>query len=441
MSRILVTTLGSLGDLHPYIALGLGLRDRGHEIVFVTIKDYQAAIEAVGFEFQPLGEELMNVADPEMVAMMMDRQNGTERVFKDYLMVNLRDNYHHLLAAAKGVDFIVAHEVVFAAPLVAEMLKIDWATGILAPGSFFSAYDPFVLPPYPFVVKFRWMGPKVNRLIRDAAKIVTRNWGDPVRQLRQELGLAPLQGNPIIDAKYSPELVLALFSAVVGAPQPDWPPHTVQTGFPVYDGGNVRSLSDELEQFLAAGAPPIVFTLGSAAVVAPGRFFQVSIEAAIRLNRRAVLLIGNNPPPELPPELIAIDYAPYSQIFPRAAAIVHQGGIGTTAQALRSGRPTLIMPYSHDQPDNAARAERLGTSVTISRENYTVDRAVKALSALLTDPSYGTRAAEIGCIVRSEDGIGLACEAIQSQLAVPARAVDRWRSLSLGESGDGKLPI
>lgn len=436
MSRILLTTLGSLGDLHPYIALGLGLRDRGHDIVFVTIKDYQAAIEAVGFEFQPLGEELMNVADPEMVAMMMDRHKGTERVFKDYLMVNLRDNYHHLLAAAKGVDFIVAHEVVFAAPLVAEMLKIDWATGILAPGSFFSAYDPFVLPPYPFVAKLRWLGPKVNRLIRDSAKIVTRNWGDPVRQLRQELGLAPLQGNPIIDAKYSPELVLALFSAVVGAPQPDWPPHTVQTGFPFYDRGSDRP-SDELQRFLAVGTPPIVFTLGSAAVVAPGRFFQVSIEAAIRLNRRAVLLIGNNPPSELPPELIAIDYAPYSYIFPRAAAIVHQGGIGTTAQALRSGRPTLIMPYSHDQPDNAARAERLGTSSTISRENYTVDRAVKALSALLTDPSYTTRAAEIGRIVSSEDGIGLACETILSRLAgsakIGSRAVDR--------SGDGKLPI
>jgi rhamnosyltransferase subunit B len=421
MSRILLTTLGSLGDLHPYIALGLGLRERGHEIVFVTIKDYQAAIEAVGFEFQPLGEDFMNVGDPEMVAMMMDRNKGTERVFKDYLMVNLRDNYHHLLAAAKGVDFMVAHEVVFAAPLVAEMLKLDWATGILAPGSFFSAYDPFVLPPYPFIARLRWLGPKVNRLIRDLSKIVTRNWGAPVRQLRQELGLAPIEGNPIINAKYSSELVLALFSSVVGAPQPDWPPHTVQTGFPVYDGGSERSLSDELERFLAAGEPPIVFTLGSAAVFDPGRFFQVSIEAAIRLNRRAVLPIGSNPPPEnLPPEIIAIDYAPYSQIFPRAAAIVHQGGIGTTAQGLRSGRPTLIMPYSHDQPDNAARAERLGVSRTISRENYTVNRAVKELSALLTDPSYATRAKEIGRLVSAEDGVSLACETILSRLVAPA---------------------
>jgi rhamnosyltransferase subunit B len=427
MSRILLTTLGSLGDLHPYIALGLGLRDRGHEIVFVTIKDYQAAIEAVGFEFQPLDADFMNVADPEMVAMMMDRNKGTERVFKDYLMVNLRDNYHHLLAAAKGVDFMVAHEVVFAAPLVAEVLKLDWATGILAPGSFFSAYDPFVLPPYPFVAKFRWMGPKVNRLIRDLSKIVTRNWGAPIRQLRQELGLAPLQGNPIIDAKYSPQLVLALFSSVIGAPQPDWPPHTVQTGFPVYDGGSDRSLSDELERFLAAGEPPIVFTLGSAAVVAPGRFFQVSIAAAIRLNRRAVLLIGDNPPPaNLPPELIAIDYARYSQIFPRAAAIVHQGGIGTTAQGLRSGRPTLIMPYSHDQPDNAARAERLGVSRTISREQYTVDRVVRELGMLLADPSYATKAEAIGRIVSAEDGVSVACETIVSKLFPSANLVN-WQ--------------
>ncbi|WP_051038991.1 glycosyltransferase [Chamaesiphon minutus] len=113
---------------------------------------------------------------------------------------------------------------------------------------------------------------------------------------------------------------------------------------------------------------------------------------------------------------MAIDYAPYSQLFARAAAIVHQGGIGTTAQGLRSGRPTLIMPYSHDQPDNAARAERLGGSRTIARENYTIDRAVKELSALLANPSYAAKAAEVGRIVSAEDGVSLAYEAILSRL-------------------------
>ncbi len=139
-------------------------------------------------------------------------------------------------------------------------------------------------------------------------------------------------------------------------------------GFTFYDGTQGGAeLTPELKQFLDAGEPPIVFTLGSAAVMTPGSFYQESIQAAKLLNRRAVLLIGKNAPPEnLPDDILAVSYAPYSQIFPYACAIVHQGGIGTTAQALRAGRPTLVMPYSHDQPDNAARVERLGTSRTIT---------------------------------------------------------------------------
>jgi rhamnosyltransferase subunit B len=152
-------------------------------------------------------------------------------------------------------------------------------------------------------------------------------------------------------------------------------------------------------------------------VLAPGRFFQESVEAVKQLHRRAVLLVGKNAPPEnLPPDILAIDYAPYSQIFPRACAIVHQGGIGTTAQALRSGRPTLIMPYSHDQPDNAARVERLGTSRTIPRDRYSASRVVKELKILMENPSYATKATKIGQIVRSENGVGVACDAIEKQL-------------------------
>nr|WP_250125752.1 nucleotide disphospho-sugar-binding domain-containing protein [Chroococcidiopsis sp. CCMEE 29] len=111
-----------------------------------------------------------------------------------------------------------------------------------------------------------------------------------------------------------------------------------------------------------------------------------------------------------------MSYVPYSQIFPRACAIVHQGGIGTTAQALRAGRPTLVMPYSHDQPDNAARVERLETSRTISRKQYTAKRVAKQLYELLENPSYAAKASEFGGLIRAEDGVGVACDAIEKQL-------------------------
>lgn len=147
MSRIVLTTVGSLGDLHPIIAIGLGLRDRGHDVLFATIKDYQTKIESLDFNFHAIRPDYISMDDPEMIALMMDLQKGTERVIRDYLLVNLRETYTDLMNAAQDADFIVSNEIVYAARLVAETLKIKWAFCALAPGSFFSAYDPFVMPP------------------------------------------------------------------------------------------------------------------------------------------------------------------------------------------------------------------------------------------------------------------------------------------------------
>ncbi len=412
MSQIVITTLGSLGDLHPMIALGLELRDRGHEIIFATLKDYRSRIEAIGFEFRSLRPDNVRMDDQEMLEMMMDLRRGPERVIRDYIMANIRATYTDLLKAAENADLIVSAELVYASRIVAEKMKIPWVLCALAAGSFFSAYDPLVLPGFEGLAKLRALGVGVNRAVMNFAKFMSRDWGKPLHQLRRELGLPPV-AHPIVGRdKYSSNLNLALFSKVLGAPQPDWHPKTVQTGFVFYDGQ--ANPNSKLERFLAAGEAPIVFTLGSAAVLAAGNFYQNSLEAVQQLNRRAVLLIGQNPPPEnLPESLIAIDYVPFSQIFPKACAIVHQGGIGTTAQALRAGKSMIVVPYSHDQPDNAARVERLGTSRTIPRDRFTVQRVVKELRELLNHPTYAIKAAEVGQIVRSENGIKAACDAIE----------------------------
>jgi rhamnosyltransferase subunit B len=416
MSRIVLTTIGSLGDLHPIIALGVSLRERGHEVVLASVEYYRSMVEPLGFEFYPIRPQGIEPDDKETIALMMDLRKGTERIIRDWIFANIRDTYTDLLEIAKGADLIIAGELIYAARIVAEILDIRWCLCVLAPASLFSAHDPSVLAPYPWLAKLRFLGLPFDRAVVNLAKLVTNSWGQPLHELRAELGLPPV-GNPIIESKYSPYLVLVMFSAVIASPQPDWPPSAVQTGFTCYDGNTEIGLHPDLDRFLKAGEPPIVFTLGSAAVMAPGRFFEESIAAAKQLNRRAVLLIGKNPPLEnLPDGIVAFDYAPYSQIFPQASAIVHQGGIGTTAQGLRSGRPTLIMPYSHDQPDNAARVERLGTSRTIYRNKYTADRVVKELRTILENPSYAATAARLGQIVRSEDGVRVACDEIDRQL-------------------------
>ncbi len=418
MSRIVLTTMGSRGDLHPMIALGLGLRARGHAVVFATHNEYRTTIESLGFEFHAMRPEHRALHEPKLMARIMDAKTGTE-YFYNWLFGSIRETYTDLLNIAQNAEFMVATEVVYPARAVAEMLGIRWAFAVLAPASFVSAYDLPVFPIFSGLSKLRSFGPLVTRRVVDFANFVSRDWGKPLHQLRQELGL-PVIANPIIAGKFSPYLVLAMFSSVIGAPQMDWPANTVQTGFTFYDGSpeNLQSTL-ELKRFLEAGELPLVFTLGSAAVMAPGNFYQESVQAAKQLNRRAVLLIGKNLLLEnSSADIVAIDYAPYSAIFPHACAIVHQGGIGTTAQALRSGRPTLVMPFSHDQLDNADRLERLGTSLTISRKHYTASRVVRALRQLLDYPGYAEKAAAIQHIVQAEDdGVRVACDAIEKQLS------------------------
>jgi len=314
-------------------------------------------------------------------------------------------------------DLLLLGELNYAGPLVAEVTGIPWASYVLAPLSFFSAFDPPVLPMYPRLAQADKTVPGMGRAIKRLARFVSRKWPQPIYDLRAELGLEK-GANPLFDAKHSPYLVLAMFSRVLGVEQKDWPEHTKITGFCLYDSdaGNA-GLPKHLEDFLKAGPAPVVFTLGSAAVLAAGKFYEFSAKAAIRLGVRAVLLIGsdqrNRPRQALPETICVAEYAPFSALFKRAAMVVHQGGVGTLAQCLRAGKPMLIMPYSHDQPDNGRRMRRLGVARVIQRENYTPVRVARKLKQMLDEPLFAQRAAEVAESIEHEDGVRSACNALE----------------------------
>ena len=256
-------------------------------------------------------------------------------------------------------------------------------------------------------------GPRINRFVHRVAKTASYSWWRPVRALRRELGLEE-GASPLFAGKYSPHLNLALFSRELQPPQPDWPAHTIQTGFLFHDEARAAVLPHSVADFLRAGEPPLVFTLGSAAVQLPGSYYEESAAAALALGRRALLLLGRNPRPVgLPPSIFAWDYLPYAAIFPHAAAVVHQGGVGTTAQTMRAGRPMLVMPFAHDQFDNAARVTRLGIGREIARRSYRRDRVANELRILLNDPRYHETATEIGRRIRDEKPEELACAALE----------------------------
>jgi UDP:flavonoid glycosyltransferase YjiC (YdhE family) len=419
MARIVLATFGSLGDLHPMLALGIELRGRGHEIVINTLEVYREKIAALGFEFYPLRPDVNPEDDRALARDLMDAKTGTEKLLREILLPNVRPMYEDLMRAVAGADLFVTGEVVFAAKSVSEKTGVKWITTSLAPASFLSAHDPFVPPTAQWLKHFRFFGSGFHGVIYGFVRRLVKSWLGDYREFRRELGLDE-NHDPVFDEKFSNLLHLALFSKVLGKPQPDWHSPTLQCGFCFYDGqDDLGKMPAGLQEFLDAGEPPVVFTLGSAAVMDARDFFEQSAEAARILRRRAVLLYGifNEPPKTtLDETIVAFDYAPYSQVFPKAACVVHQGGVGTTAQVLRAGVPHLFMPYSHDQPDNAARCERAGVARVISRDGYTAQAAAGELRKLLSDSSYKSNAVKAKSIVDVERGTQMACDAIEEML-------------------------
>jgi rhamnosyltransferase subunit B len=417
--RIVLSNIGTLGDINPLIALALELKRRGHIPVMALPMVYGPRIKPLDLEFHPIRPDI----DPTnnlLIEMIYDVKKGTETGLRQFLFPVLRQTYDDLLDAAtkpERADLLLLGELNYAGPIVAEVTGIPWASYVLAPLSFFSAFDPPVLPMYPKLARADKTIPGMGRAISRLARFVSRKWPQPIYDLRRELGLS--QGaNPLFDAKHSPYLVLALFSRVLGTEQKDWPENTLITGFCFYDAdaGNA-ALPPNLDKFVSEGEAPVVFTLGSAAVLAAGQFYEHSAGAAMEMGARAVLLIGsdprNRPKAKLPASICVAEYAPYSALFSRAALVVHQGGVGTTAQCLRAGKPMLIMPYSHDQPDNARRMQRLKVARVIQKKSYVPNRVAQTLKSMLADAGLTKHAKFVAQQVAREDGVRTASNALE----------------------------
>jgi UDP:flavonoid glycosyltransferase YjiC (YdhE family) len=247
------------------------------------------------------------------------------------------------------------------------------------------------------------------------------------------MSLPATNAHPMFDGA-SAELHLVLFSPELAGPQPDWPASAAQTGFPVHDRGEAgERLPLALDVFLRQGTPPIVFTLGSSAIFAADGFYVAAAQAARALGRRAVLMTGDeslNPVPGVPPvahapagaPIVTVPYAPHSEVMPRACAVVHQGGVGTTAQAMLAGKPMLVVPFSHDQPDNADRLRRKGVARVLERSRVSAEAFTRELAALLADEPLAARAQAMAARMKQEPGAAGAADAIEALLAKSGRA-------------------
>lgn len=421
--KVIFTTLGSLGDLHPYIAVAVEMKRRGYECVVATSEIYRQKVEGEGLRFHPLRPDMSWIMGNQKAMRQLNHPwRGTENVLRKAVLPFLEESYTDLLAIAEGADLLVSHLITFATPMVAEKLNLKWVSTILQPSGFFSAFDPPTLPQLALVNRISSVYPMVRPFLFREMKRISRSWFRPVDELRSRVGLPPSNGHPLFEGAFSPYGTIALYSRVLGGPQPDWPAKTAITGFPFYDRllPGEDELPAELKNFLDRGEPPIVFTLGSSAVFDPGEFYEQSREAARLLGKRAILLAGKEYQKRIrlasTEEILIVDYAPFSVLFPRAAAIVHQGGVGTTGQVLRAGRPMLVVPFSHDQPDNAARVVKLGVARTLARKNYSAQTAARKLEKLLNDSATGEQAQRIGEQVQKEDGARVAADLLEDCL-------------------------
>jgi len=417
MARVLLACWGSAGDLFPYLAIADRLRALGHTPVVATCATYGGLVAGEGFDFRPLRPDVQP-EDPALLARIVDPKRGTEVVIRELIVPALRDSVTDLEAAAADVDLVVSHPVTFAAPIVAERRGLPWLSSVLAPMSFFSPHDFPALPNAPGLVVLRRLGPWTGRALMALARRTTASWTAPVAALRQELRL-PAAGDPLYEGQFSPHGTMALFSSALGEPQPDWPARTTVTGFPFFN--RAIPMPEAVTQFLDAGDPPVVFTLGSSAVHAAGTFWDESLAALAALGGRALLLAGKDSArlaASLPRQMLAVDRAPHDQVFPRASVIVHQGGVGTTGQAMRAGRPQLVVPHAHDQFDNAFRVRQRGIARVLSPAQYTAPRVMPALRTLLDDAGYATRASAVARQVRSEDGAVRAAAVILESLRI-----------------------
>ncbi|MES2091568.1 MAG: glycosyltransferase [Pseudomonadota bacterium] len=402
--RIVLATFGTHGDVLPFVGLAKQLQARGHRPVIATSSLYESLLREHGVEFAPAAphhDQIMrdlSIDMPTLMKRIFNPWTGGNFVLQKMVLPYAEQIFSELDAACEGADLLISQPMATAAYLVAHKRALDWRTVILQPLplGFMSVQDvPVISNHLPMHRLPGWIGQRGYKWLMDLSKMAGRRMVRVYDDKARELGCYDPKIHPLCEAVFAPKGTIALFPQSL-MKQPlatDFPQGVSFAGFSYFDGGAKASLPEELVSFLAQGDPPVVFTLGSSIVFNPGQFCEESSLACQKLGVRAVFLVGQHQIKQpLPPSQIAVPWASHAALFPRCRAVVHQGGIGTCAQASRAGVPQLFVPHAHDQPDNAARLGRLGVALTLLPSKAHGAPLLKALTALVSDEALSAAA-------------------------------------------------
>ena len=418
MQRILLLNFGSLGDLHPFIGLALILKKAGYQVSLGTNQAHVPRVLAAGIESHAIGPAL-NPNDPELIRVVMNPIRGPELLHRKYIFPSTEKSIQDALPLAQESDLIITGILGYFIPTLSEITGVPWAMAMLSPIGYWSAYDPPEIPSLPFLRSLSFMGPQFVRAIYRSIFYLSSFWSAPLQEARKKRGLKK-QANPLLPSTMtSGSLNFALFSKYFAEPQADWPKNLIQAGFIEYDvtEGSLP-LKNDLETFLNSGDAPIFLTLGSTNVHVPGRIYETFAESIKKLNKRALMSVSAIDLKEAKekyenPQLHVTDYVPYGRVMPRCSVVVHQGGVGTTGQTLRAGRPAIVLGSVNDQLDNGRHVEKIGAGIKLPLKELSVERLQEAIEKASSE-SFRLRAQEIAVKMKEEDATEIIVKAINN---------------------------
>lgn len=408
--KVLIQTLGSAGDTHPFLAIGEALADRGHEVLVFANELFADRVKNAGLTFVELGdaELFRRIAENPDVWHPRKSADAALRPVVDHLELSIELIESHLGQASVLVNSTLG----FAARILGEVHDIPVVTAHLAPNVFRSNTRLPKTEVMPVTDRSPlWMKRAWWRLFDG---LVDRVVGPKLNEARAVRGLEPVRR--IFDewCIYSPDRTLGLFPDWFGPPQPDWKHPVVLTGFPLYEEGDNRKLDEDLSAWLEDGDPPVIFTAGSSNLHA-GRFFETATWLCAELSIRGVLATANmaDVPDDLPETVRHERWVPFDLLLPRSRALVSHGGIGTTARAIAAGIPQLVAHVNFDQRDNGSRISDLGAGGHLPMKRFRGNGAKRAITTVLTEGPR-SRARQLRSRINRSAALSAACDEIES---------------------------
>lgn len=409
--RVSIHTLGTRGDVQPFVSLALQLRSRGHDVQIAAPAQFDAFVRGHGIGFAPMPSEFLDLLNTPEASDAIGKGKGFSAGFK--LLKKVRPMMRRLMDEELAADRAFApnvtlyHPKAFAAPHIAEVAGIPAILASPLPG-----FTPTAAFPTPLLPVSN-LGP----LNRASHALATRStdmmFGRDIRKWREEsMGAPPRRRSP------APDGTLYAYSPSVIPVPADYGPEVLVSGYWFLDDQDWTP-PPTLREFLENGSAPIYVGFGSMPGIEPASLTRVFVEGVKLAGLRAVLATGGGAlgPNVSDPSVYFLDHAPHDRLFPRMRAIVHHGGAGTTAAALRAGKAMAIMPFFGDQPFWARRMRALGVApAQIDRKRLTPESIATTLTAM-TAPNLTRRAEAIAQQIASEDGTTLAAAFIEAAVA------------------------